>query len=143
MFQSKDYVSFFGALSLRTGEIIAQLSGKRNSESTCQFLDKIKVKYQDQINEQGGRVLLIWDGASYHKSKKIREWLKDNPGIVELMLLPPYSPELNPQEQVWKALRKYLYKVAGEYTFDQTINRACRFLLTHRFNFNFPWLHQA
>ena len=44
---------------------------------------------------------------------------------------------LNPQEHVWKALRKHLAKVAGQYTFKETIDRACRFLRTETFDFAF------
>ncbi len=41
------------------------------------------------------------DGAGWHKSKVLRL-----PGNFRLILLPPYSPELNPQEPVWAPLRE-------------------------------------
>jgi transposase len=43
----------------------------------------------------------VLDGASSHKSKDLTV-----PKNVSLVLLPPYSPELNPAEQIWNALRR-------------------------------------
>lgn len=44
-----------------------------------------------------GKILLIWDRARIHTSKKVRDYLSTHPDIgVEL--LPAYSPELNPEE---------------------------------------------
>lgn len=129
--QGKDAVSFYGGLSLGSKKEIVHLASWQNSEETCRFLEEVKRKYQDSNKP----VLLIWDGASYHKSGMIREWCEDNPGVVELLRFPAYSPNLNPQENVWKALRQNLSKVVHEYTFQGVIDRACRFLLTGRFDY--------
>ncbi len=56
-------------------------------------------------------LLLVWDNASSHKSKTVKEYLDsqniDNPAIW-LENIPPYSPELNPIEQLWGYLKKKL-----------------------------------
>jgi len=44
---------------------------------------------------------MVLDGASSHKSKELK--IPDN---VSLIPLPPYSPELNPAEQIWNLLRR-------------------------------------
>lgn len=44
-----------------------------------------------------GKIILIWDRARIHISKKVRAYLSDHPEI-EVELLPAYSPELNPEE---------------------------------------------
>jgi transposase len=44
-----------------------------------------------------GKIILIWDRARIHTSKKVRTYLADHPEIV-VELLPAYSPELNPEE---------------------------------------------
>jgi transposase len=44
-----------------------------------------------------GKIILIWDRARIHSSKKVRAYLSDHPEI-EVELLPAYSPELNPEE---------------------------------------------
>lgn len=47
------------------------------------------------------KYVFILDNASYHKSKKVKEFMQDYPNIT-LEYLPPYSPELNPIETCWK-----------------------------------------
>jgi transposase len=44
-----------------------------------------------------GKIILIWDRARIHISKKVRTYLSDHPEI-EVELLPAYAPELNPEE---------------------------------------------
>jgi transposase len=46
-------------------------------------------------------VFLIWDGHPTHKSKKVKECIAKFDGRLEVFLLPPYSPDLNPIEQLW------------------------------------------
>ena len=47
---------------------------------------------------------MFMDQAGWHKSKKLRV-----PANIELAFLPPYSPELNPQEQIWDELREKFF----------------------------------
>ncbi|MDR2367035.1 MAG: transposase [Deltaproteobacteria bacterium] len=49
-------------------------------------------------------VIMVLDGASTHKSKDLVV-----PSNVSLIILPPYSPELNPTERVWNQLRKKIF----------------------------------
>lgn len=152
-----DGVSFFGALSYKTKTQIVMLEeGKQNSESMIAYLEQIKAHYAKEIalhrteleqirkskgtrKKYRGLILCILDGASFHRSTALKMWLDtdDNYGIFELMRLPAYSPQLNPQEHVWKALRKHLAKVTGQYKFQEMIDRACRFLRTETFDFSF------
>ncbi|MFI5755732.1 transposase [Streptomyces sp. NPDC051569] len=46
------------------------------------------------------KVHLEVDGHSAHRSRKVRDWLAAHPGDVEPHFLPPYSPELNPDELI-------------------------------------------
>lgn len=51
-------------------------------------------------------IILIWDGATTHRSKEVKELLRTlPPNRLELYQLPSHSPELNPDEQVWKFLK--------------------------------------
>jgi transposase len=50
-------------------------------------------------------ILLFWDRASWHRGDPIRQILADNPRL-EIIEYPVASPELNPQEQVWKQTRR-------------------------------------
>ena len=49
-------------------------------------------------SEKGRKVYLIVDRHSVHKSSKVEKWVQDNADKLSLFLLPPYSPELNPDE---------------------------------------------
>lgn len=101
--REKKAVSFYGGLSMNRGNVIGHQCSWQDSSETIKFLEQIKKKYRGL-----GKVLLIWDNASWHKSKMIRQWLEDNPEVVKLMNFPPYSPDLNPIEHVWKEMRRYL-----------------------------------
>ena len=48
-----------------------------------------------------GNITLIVDGHPVHKRKKVQEFIKNTNGRIKIYFLPPYSPELNPDEQVW------------------------------------------
>ena len=48
-----------------------------------------------------GPILVVVDNAKYHHSKEKRRFVEVQEGRIQLVSLPPYSPELNPDEQVW------------------------------------------
>ena len=61
---------------------------------------------------------MVCDNARYYKNKELRAWLADKP-IVQVFL-PPYSPNLNLIEQLWKFLRQKIinttfYRTKGEF----------------------------
>jgi transposase len=49
-------------------------------------------------------ILLLWDHAPWHQGPLVRALLAENPRL-EILPLPVAAPEMNPQEQVWKATR--------------------------------------
>ncbi len=59
------------------------------------------------LREIPGKIMVIWDGASIHRCQVIKDFLKKG-GAKRLHLerLPGYAPELNPQEGVWKLLKR-------------------------------------
>jgi transposase len=67
-----------------------------NTERMGEHLSMISTEHPDEL------VLLVVDNASSHKAKGL-----DIPDNIRLCPLPPYSPELNPQEQVWKKMRAF------------------------------------
>jgi transposase len=50
---------------------------------------------------------VIWDNASIHKGDRIREICRRFPRL-HLEFLPPYAPQLNPDEEVWASLKGQL-----------------------------------
>ena len=65
------------------------------------FIDFIKRLLQGEKK----RVILIVDGHPAHKAKKVRDFIKTVQDRFKLFFLPPYSPELNPDELVWNDLK--------------------------------------
>jgi transposase len=62
-----------------------------NASTLIKFLKRL-------IKDAGRKVLLILDNLRVHHSKMVNEWLESHKDEIELFFLPPYSPELNPDE---------------------------------------------
>jgi transposase len=69
------------------------IEGRFNSEVFQAFLKRM-IRYSKQ------KIYFITDGHPAHKTKKLNEWLAQHKKRLEVFFLPPYSPELNPQEYV-------------------------------------------
>lgn len=69
------------------------LDGRFNGEVFKTFLQQM-IKYSRQ------KIYFVTDGHPAHKTKMLNEWLAENKDRIEVFFLPPYSPELNPQEYV-------------------------------------------
>ncbi len=50
-------------------------------------------------------VIIIVDGHPVHKSKKVMSYIESLEGKLEIVFLPPYAPDLNPDELVWNQMR--------------------------------------
>ena len=57
------------------------------------------------IKHKQYKIFLVVDGHSAHKTKLVKAWLEEHKDKIELFFLPPYSPELNPQEYVNQDLK--------------------------------------
>jgi transposase len=51
-------------------------------------------------------MIVIVDNARWHHANALQPWLHDHRDRIRLDFLPPYSPELNPVERVWKLTRR-------------------------------------
>ena len=78
------------------------------------FLAELSKEYsKDQI-------LLVCDGASWHKAKGLKV-----PENISLLHIPPYTPEMNPIEQIWKQLRSMGFRNEIFKTLEHVIDRLC------------------
>ena len=91
--------NFYGALNLHTGQEVAMRSDLMNAEISAQYLEMILETNPDVA------IILFWDRAPWHRGQPIDRVLEEHPRL-EIIFFPPGSPDLNPQEQVWKAVRK-------------------------------------
>lgn len=88
--------SFIGFLNLKTGqELLYRLSWQKQDE-IIPVLEELVGKFP------GKRICIIWDNARFHHGKKIKRKLSTTLKRVHLINLPPYAPDHNPQEHVWK-----------------------------------------
>ncbi len=64
------------------------------------------IEFCKQLPKDSGRdIFLIVDGSSVHTAKQVKEFVVSTQGKLQLYFLPPYSPDLNPDEWVWKNVK--------------------------------------
>lgn len=74
--------------------------GAIRSEQIIEFLGALKQQIKQPL-------LIIWDGAAIHRSRKVSTWLEKLDGHIAVARLPAYAPELNPVEAIWAYLKKH------------------------------------
>ena len=55
----------------------------------------------------GGRLLILWDGLTAHRSRRVQRWLAAQAGTIAVARLPAYAPELNPAEYLFGHLKTH------------------------------------
>lgn len=88
-----------------------------NADVMCRFLDRL-------MAGQKRRVFLILDGHPIHKSARLARKVTAFDGRLRLFLLPPYSPELNPDEGVWREVKGHRLGRAGIFSFADLKSKA-------------------
>jgi len=88
-----------------------------NADVMCRFLDRL-------MAGQKRRVFLILDGHPIHKSARLARKVSGFDGRLKLFLLPPYSPELNPDEGVWREVKGHRLGRAGIFSFADLKSKA-------------------
>ena len=84
-------VKLVGFLDYETGSVYAEVF--------LGFLKTVLQKYPS------GRIVMILDNAKIHHAKLLRDFLEENSERLELVFLPPYSPNLNKIEELWGWLK--------------------------------------
>jgi transposase len=93
-------LNMISAISARGQMRFMVVEGTVHGEQICDFLCRLMHGIEDPV-------LLIWDGHPTHKSKEVQECIDSFNGQLEVFLLPSYSPELNPVEQVWNNVKSH------------------------------------
>ena len=91
----REYRYAYGAVEPLTGESFFLIMPYCNTICMNVFLEQLSKQYPDDI------IILVCDGAAWHKANGLT--IPDN---ISLVFIPPYTPEMNPIEQIWKELRK-------------------------------------
>jgi len=121
---------FYGTLNLQTGQEIAMRSDLMNAEVSAQHLEILLGAYLEVP------IVLFWDRAPWHRGKPIDKVLEDNPRL-EIIFFPTASPDLNPQEHVWKAVRRDVSHNHLEARLPELANRFLNKLNTSTFKSSF------
>ena len=110
-------IAVFGAVEANTGKMIVMDTPQFNAETFLLFLKRlIKSKRRNK------KIVLVLDNARYHHALKLQPWLKKNETKIELLFLPPYSPDLNNIERVWKLTRRICTHNRYFATIDELLN---------------------
>ena len=96
---SRTRLNISGAIDLKTMKVISDDFETINGASIVEFLTQVRGSYGLAKN-----INIILDGSCYHRSNEVKNFCKNN-GIT-LHFLPPYSPNLNPIERLWKVMNE-------------------------------------
>lgn len=92
-----DYLWVIGAVCPETGQAEGLLSPRLNADVINIFLEQFS-----RTLSADEHAVMVWDGAGFHRAKHLKV-----PQNVTLVELPPYSPELNPIENLWHFLKSH------------------------------------
>lgn len=100
-----NYMTILGAISINKIEAIAYGEGAGNTEVFVSFIEN----FLCPVLREGH--IVIMDNVSFHKAEKVKLAI-ENKG-AKLIYSPPYSPELNPIEEMWSKIKNFLRKISA------------------------------
>ena len=126
--------TYYGALNLLTGWLVLQRASAGNKENTMAFLKYLRQYFQ------GRRMILLWDGASYHRAQLVRDYLTALHGPacpepqrkIQLIQFAPYAPTQNPIEDVWLAGKREVRRHWAELSSFNDVQAIFASTITHR-----------
>jgi transposase len=89
--------------------------GAYNDVGLIGFLEELRQHFR------GERVLLLWDGLSSHRSRRMTSHLETQRSWLQVERMPAYAPELNPAEGVWGYLKGGVLANRGDDTVEELI----------------------
>lgn len=100
----REYTYAYGAVSPLEGDFDGFILPTMHTQALEIFLKEISIRYPENY------IMMVMDGAPGHSAKDLKI-----PKNVEILKLPPYSPQLNPSENIWDEMRE---KWFGNQIFD-------------------------
>ena len=92
--------SYYSAVCLETGQVaVMELAGNSTADTSAAFLQQLRTR-------QSGRLFVIWDNGPAHRGAALREYLSTPQLNLQLVPLPAYSPDFNPDEAIWDWARQ-------------------------------------
>lgn len=112
-------VSFYGLYLYNEGQVRLWPYPRANGEHTIDVLRRLRAELPDD------KLVLIWDGAPYHRAKAV--WAAAASLGITLVPLPGYSPDLMPVEALWRWLREDITYHHCHATADDLTRRVAAF----------------
>jgi transposase len=94
-----EWLYVLGAVCPQTGQSVGLLCPYLNTKVMNVFLEQFRREVDPAVH-----VIWLWDQAGFHTSKELQI-----PSNITIVSLPPYSPELNPMENLWHFLRSHYW----------------------------------
>lgn len=109
-----DYLYVLGAVCPASGQSVGLLAPHLDTGVVNVFLDLFARELQPGVH-----AVMIWDQAGFHTAKAL-----NIPSNITLIALPPYSPELNPAENLWHYLRSHYWSNRDYHDYDALLDAA-------------------
>ena len=125
--------SYFGTLNLASGKASTVRLDWQNQEEIIKALKEILKSHRDK------NICLLWDNARWHKGKELRKLLGKGQPFERLHLInfPPYSPDCNPEELVWKFGKETVANTVPE-NFETLLKTFENAIAEKKFNYQIP-----
>ena len=91
----REYIYAYSAISPIDGAIDSLIAPRADTEIMAIFLQQVAERFAEEF------IIMFMDKASWHTAGKLKV-----PENMKLLFLPPYSPQLNPVEHLWKEVRE-------------------------------------
>jgi transposase len=109
-------IACFGAVNLRTGKFVRRMCSVFNAVTFQQFLGQL-LRHRTRRR----RMIIVLDNARYHHAVLLAPFLRQHSAVLQLLFLPPYSPQLASIERVWKLTRRLATHNRYFPTLDQVV----------------------
>ncbi|MGB3292088.1 MAG: IS630 family transposase [Phormidesmis sp.] len=110
----RDRQTYYGALDLVSQRVFFEAYDAGNKLNTVSYLRYLQRQFPQQ------RLIVLWDGASYHRAHEVRDFLaqvnaglEENQWRIHCVRFAPNDPTQNPIEDVWLQAKNYLRRLAG------------------------------
>lgn len=135
----REYTYSYAAVDPKKGEVDSLILPNMYASTMSVFLNELSLRHPDCL------ILLLMDGAPCHRAGDL-----DIPWNILIKDLPPYSPELNPAEHLWDAMREDGFKnvtFSSMEDVEQAMVRSLRNLEENKEHIRsmtgFPWILKA
>ena len=114
-------INLSGAIDIESKKVVCLEDETLNADSTIRFLKTLELSYP-----QTEKIYLFCDNARYYRNNKVKEFLETSK--IDMQFLPPYSPNLNPSERLWKLMNEQIINNKYYEKFSDFKNRVLGFL---------------